>query len=312
MLDPAPTLAQELEDAYRIERELGTGGMATVYLAHDLANDRPVALKVLDEDRAAEVGAERFSREIALAARLSHKHICPILDSGRTPSGYLWYTMPYVTGESLREWLRRDGPLPVGEAVRIAREAALGLGHAHKHGILHRDIKPENLLITGDGTTLVADFGIAKGMDGHTDSHGLPTLTMSDQPVGTPLYMSPEQRLGAALDARSDVFSLGATLFELLTNRFANSGGMGLDLFLQQMTDAMPRVRLSRPEVSPEIEKAVRKAIHFDPRRRFQTMEEFAAALSPHTAEPSRSRRGPWIGLAIVAAAIVAAIVLLR
>ncbi len=312
MLDPAPTLAQELEDAYRIERELGTGGMATVYLAHDLRNDRQVALKVLDEDRAAEVGAERFAREIALAARLRHKHIGPILDSGRTPGGHLWYTMPFVTGESLRERLRRDGPLPVGEAVRIAREAALGLGHAHKNGILHRDIKPENLLITADGTTLVADFGIAKGMDGHTDSHGLPSLTQSDHPVGTPLYMSPEQRLGATLDARSDVYSLGATMFELLTNKFASSGGMGLDLFLQQMTDAMPRVRLSRPEVRPEIEKAVRKAIHFDPRRRFATMEEFAAALAPHTGEHTGSRRTLWIGLAVAALAIVAAMALLR
>jgi len=157
-------LREGLADRYRIERELGRGGMATVYLASDVRHDRPVALKVLHPQLAATLGSERFLREIKLAARLQHPHILTVLDSGEA-GGRLWFTMPFVEGESLRDRLRRERQLPVDDALRIAREAAQALQYAHEHGVVHRDIKPENLLLTRDGNTLVADFGIARGLD---------------------------------------------------------------------------------------------------------------------------------------------------
>ena len=162
---PPDGLSALLADRYAIERELGRGGMATVYLARDLKHDRPVALKVLHPELAATLGPERFRREIAVAAKLQHPHILPVHDSGETPAAQLWFTMPFVEGESLRERIRREHQLPLDEAVRIAYEAALALHYAHDHGIVHRDIKPENILLTQDGSTLVADFGIARVLD---------------------------------------------------------------------------------------------------------------------------------------------------
>ncbi len=191
MPDPLAPLREALQDRYAFERELGRGGMATVYLARDLRHDRPVALKVLHPELAATLGPERFQREIRLAARLQHPHILTVLDSGDAGTR-LWFTMPYVEGESLRDRLRRERQLPVDDALRIAREAAQALQYAHEHGIVHRDIKPENLLLTRDGNTLVADFGIARAVGSEAEGR----LTETGLAIGTPAYMSPEQAAG--------------------------------------------------------------------------------------------------------------------
>src|SRR2546422_1414286 len=206
MADFHATLRAALADRYVIERELGRGGMATVYLTRDLKYRRLVALKVLSPVLAASLGADRFIREIELAARLQHPHIVPVFDSGDAV-GILWYTMPYVEGETLRARLERERQLPLDEAVRIASEAARALEYAHQQGVLHRDVKPENLLLTTDGSTLVADFGIAR------PSNETGGLTVTGLVVGTPGYMSPEQAAGErTLDARSDVYALGCVL----------------------------------------------------------------------------------------------------
>jgi serine/threonine-protein kinase len=186
MADLRAQLQDGLGGSYTLERELGRGGMATVFLAHDLKHDRPVALKVLHPELAASLGSERFLREVKLAARLQHPHILTVLDSGET-AGRLWFTMPFVEGQSLRDRLRRERQLPVEDALRIAREAAQALQYAHSHGVIHRDIKPENLLLTDDGNTLVADFGIARNLGAGSEEK----LTETGLVVGTPAYMSP-------------------------------------------------------------------------------------------------------------------------
>src|SRR5215210_2459801 len=198
-------LADTLADRYRIERELGQGGMATVYLAHDLKHGRKVAIKVLRPELAAVIGAERFLREIQTIATLQHPHILGLIDSGEV-NGTAYYVMPFVDGESLRERLRREKQLPVGDAVRLATEVAAALDYAHRHGVIHRDIKPENILLH-DGRALVADFGIALAVQ----SAGTQRLTQTGLSLGTPQYMSPEQAMGErAIDARADIYALGA------------------------------------------------------------------------------------------------------
>src|SRR6478752_5970475 len=203
--------AAALADRYRLERDLGEGGMASVYLARDVRHDRNVAIKVLRPEVAEAIGAERFLAEIRTTAGLSHPHILPLFDSGAA-DGSLFYVMPVVEGESLRQRLDRDGALSVGDAVRIASEVASALDHAHRHGVIHRDIKPENVLLQ-DGKALVADFGIAlASVDGAT------RLTQTGVTMGTPQYMSPEQMLGdRALDARTDIYAVGVLLYESLT-----------------------------------------------------------------------------------------------
>jgi eukaryotic-like serine/threonine-protein kinase len=204
------TLQEALRDRYALERELGRGGMATVYLARDLRHDRPVALKVLHPELATTLGPERFLREIRLAARLQHPHILSVYDSGEA-AGRLWFTMPYVEGESLRDRLRREGQLPVADTVRLTREVALALDFAHRHGAVHRDIKPENILLV-DGQALVADFGIARAVGA-----GDERLTETGLSLGTPAYMSPEQAAADKnVDARTDIYSLGIVLYEML------------------------------------------------------------------------------------------------
>jgi serine/threonine-protein kinase len=205
-------LRTALADHYTLDRELGRGGMAVVYLAQDLRHDRPVALKVLLPELAATLGPERFQREIKLAARLQHPHILTVHDSGEA-AGRLWFTMPFVEGESLRDRLRRERQLPVDDALRITVEAARALDYAHQHGVVHRDIKPENILLTRDGSTLVADFGIARALGGD-EGDG---LTRTGFSVGTPAYMSPEQAAGdRSLGPRTDLYSLASVLYEML------------------------------------------------------------------------------------------------
>ncbi len=257
--------------------------MATVYLARDLKHDRPVALKVLLPELAATLGPDRFQREIRLAARLQHPHILTVHDSGET-GGQLWFTMPYVEGESLRDRLRRERQLPVDDALRIAREAAQALQYAHDHGVVHRDIKPENLLLTKDGNTLVADFGIARALGG--DEH----LTQTGMSVGTPAYMSPEQAsCDTALDARTDVYSLGAVLYEMLAGEPPYTGATAQQIIMKRFTDPVPSVRKARPSVPENVDHAIQRALAPVAADRFATASEFGRALQivPGSATPA-------------------------
>jgi serine/threonine-protein kinase len=279
--DPTTALAAGLRDRYAIERPLGRGGMATVYLAQDLKHDRPVALKVLLPELAASLGPERFQREIKLAARLQHPHILTVHDSGET-AGQLWFTMPYVEGESLRDRLRRERQLSVDDALRITREAAQALQYAHEHGVVHRDIKPENLMLTRDGNTLVADFGIARALSGDE------RLTQTGLSVGTPAYMSPEQAAGdKGLDARSDVYSLGAVLYEMLAGEPPYTGATAQQIIVKRFTDPVPSVRKVRPSVPEAVDKAVQRALAAVPADRYASAADLARALQPSSTAES-------------------------
>jgi serine/threonine-protein kinase len=308
-------LQTALASRYSLERELGQGGMATIYLARDLKHDRQVALKVLRPELAAVLGAERFEREIRLAARLQHPHILPVHDSGVVPaaegehgaSPCYWFTMPYVEGESLRDRLRRETQLPVTEALRIARQAAEALEAAHRQGVIHRDIKPENLLVTRDGNILVADFGIAQSLAGGDEK-----LTGTGMAVGTPAYMSPEQAAAEkSLDARTDIYSLGAVLYEMLAGEPPFTGPTAQAIIAKRLSGAAPSIRVVRPAVPRMLDQALRKALAPVPADRFGTMAEFHAALDlqrsgEHDPGPAIRRRW-WAG--VIGAALVGALV---
>jgi serine/threonine-protein kinase len=247
--------------------------MATVYLARDLRHDRPVALKVLHPELAATLGPDRFQREIRFAARLQHPHILTVLDSGEA-GGRLWFTMPFVEGESLRDRLRRERQLPVEDALQIAREAARALDYAHQHGIVHRDIKPENILLTRDGSTLVADFGIARALENEDK------LTQTGMVIGTPAYMSPEQASGdKGIDARTDVYSLGAVLYEMLAGEAPYTGPTAQAVIAKRLMDPVPSVRRVRTNVSEGVDQAVRRALSPVAADRFGSAGDFARAL---------------------------------
>jgi tetratricopeptide (TPR) repeat protein len=264
-----------LAGQYALLRELGRGGMATVFLATDLKHDRPVAFKVLHPDLAQSLGPERFQREIRLAARLQHPHILTVHDSGAT-AGHLWFTMPFVEGESLRDRLKRERQLPLDGALRIARQAAQALHYAHEHGVVHRDIKPENLLLTSDGNTLVADFGIARALGSAEGDQ----LTQTGMSVGTPAYMSPEQATGdRALDARSDIYSLGSVLFEMLAGEQPYTGPTMQAILMKRLSEPVPRVRSGRPSVPEAVDAAISKALAVVPADRWANAALFAQAL---------------------------------
>ena len=277
---PSP-LAAALRDRYVLERELGRGGMATVYLARDLRHGRAVALKVLSADRVLPRGAERFQREIRIAARLQHPHILTVYDSGEA-AGRQWFTMPFVDGESLRDRLQRERQLPLEDAVRVAREAAEALGYAHEHGVIHRDVKPENILLTRDGNTLVGDFGIARAAESEAGDR----LTATGVSIGTPEYMSPEQVAdGADLDARSDIYSLGCVLYEMLAGEPPFTGRTSKAVMAKRLAEPAPSVRVLRPTVSASMEAAVARALSREASDRFATAGDLAQALQAPASE---------------------------
>ena len=278
------TLAVALGSDYRIERELGQGGMATVYLAHDLKHDRKVAIKVLRPELAAVIGAERFLREIRTIATLQHPHILGLIDSGEV-GGTAWYVMPFVEGESLRDRLRREKQLSVPEAVQIASEVAGALDYAHRHGVIHRDIKPENILLH-DGAALVADFGIALAVSNTAGTR----MTETGMSLGTPHYMSPEQAMGEReITARSDVYALGATLYEMLTGDPPFTGSTAQAIVAKVMTERPRPIYPQRDTVPSAVEQAVLTALEKLPADRYATAAQFAAALHVPS-EPARTR----------------------
>ena len=282
MQDLVLRLQAALAVRYRIERKLGAGGMAVVYRAHDIRHDRPVALKVFHPELAAVLG-ERFLLEIRVAARLSHPHILTVHDSGEVASseaggGFLWYTMPVVDGESLRQRLLREGQLPVDEAVRIARTAADALDFAHANGIVHRDIKPENILLFA-GEPMIADFGIALALG----RVGEDRLTQTGFSLGTPAYMSPEQAFSEPhLDGRTDIYSLGCVLYEMLAGEPPYTGPTPQAIVAKRLSEPLPRLRTVR-EVPEPLEEAIHRALARNPADRFPTARDFARALAEAT-----------------------------
>jgi len=273
----ASALADALRDRYRLERELGAGGMATVWLARDLRHDRPVALKVLRPELAAALGAERFLREIRLTAVLQHPHILPLLDSGEA-AGRLFYVMPYVEGNSLRQRLQRDGQLPLDEAIRLTEEAAEALDYAHGLGIIHRDIKPENLLLSR-GHVLLADFGIALAVS----EAGGGRLTETGLSLGTPAYMSPEQAMAEPrLDGRSDQYSLACVLYEMLAGEPPYTGPSAQAVVAKRLTEPVPRLGVVR-DVPAAVSAALDRALARSPADRFAKATEFGMALEAET-----------------------------
>ncbi len=280
-------LTTDLADRYRIERELGQGGMATVYLAHDLKHDRKVAVKVLRPELAAIIGAERFLAEIKTTAHLQHPHILGLIDSGEA-GGSLYYVMPYVEGESLRGRLHREKQLAVDEAVRITTEVASALDYAHRHDVIHRDIKPENILLH-DGSALVADFGIALA----TSKAGGTRMTETGMSLGTPYYMSPEQAMGQReITARSDVYALGCVLYEMLTGEPPFTGPTAQSIVAKLMTDDPRPPRTLRRSVPPGVEEAVLTALEKLPADRFASAAEFGEALASPPGPLSTKWRG--------------------
>src|ERR1017187_5360490 len=276
---PAPTsqtdrLNAALAGRYRIERHLGEGGMATVFLAEDLKHKRKVALKVLKPELAAVLGAERFVVEITTTASLQHPHILALFDSG-TADGFLFYVMPWIQGETLREKLNRETQLGVDEAVRIAREVLDALEYAHQHGIVHRDIKPENILLHG-GHAMVADFGIALAVSAAAGGR----MTETGLSLGTPHYMSPEQATAEKdITARSDVYSIGSVLFEMLSGQPPHHGGSAQQIIMKIIAEPVEAVTKFRKAVPPNVAAAVAKSLEKLPADRFESAKAFSEAL---------------------------------
>ena len=305
-------LRAALASRYRIVREIGRGGMALVYLADDLKHERRVAVKVFRPELAAALGPERFLREIQIAAVLAHPHILPLHDSGEA-DGFLFFVMPYVEGESLRDRLTRQGHLPVAEAVRIVGEIADGLESAHRKGIVHRDIKPENILFLG-GHAVITDFGVATAV--HTA--GGTKLTQTGFSVGTPQYMSPEQALSEGeIDARSDIYALGCVLHEMLTGNPPFAGPNAQAILSRKLSEPLPNLALLRDTVSHPLGEAVRRALAQAPADRYGSAREFAAAVAVSSAPPpvnaarapGRLSRAARAGILLVALIAVAGVV---
>ena len=275
---PIDRVRSSLAQSYSIDRELGRGGMATVYLAQDVKHDRTVALKVLHHELAASLGPDRFLREIKLAARLNHPHILPLFDSGAA-DGLLFYVMPYVEGESLRERLDRQQQLSVEEAVHHTRAIASALDYAHRQGIVHRDIKPENVMLY-EGESMVMDFGIAKALS----AAGSETLTQTGMMIGTPAYVSPEQAAGdSIIDGKSDQYSLACVLYEMLAGERPFTGATAQAVLAKRFSDVVKPIRSVRPAVPESVERALTKAMTMDSAGRYSSLAMFAQALASNS-----------------------------
>ena len=297
MSERGEQLAGPLAERYVIERKIGAGGMATVFLARDLKHDRQVALKILEPELAAVLGVERFLAEISVTAHLQHPNILPLFDSGETPSGGPFYVMPYVEGESLRQRLEREKQLPVDEAVRITTAIAAAVDYAHRHNIVHRDLKPENVLFQ-EGQPLVSDFGIALAVS-HAGGH---RITQTGLSLGTPAYMSPEQATGdRAIDGRTDVYSLGAMLYEMLTGEPPHTGSTAQAIIARVLTETPRSVRSVRPAVPVHVAAAVERALEKLPADRWETAAAFCDALTVTgtrgAALEPRKERQRWFGI---------------
>ena len=301
-------LAAALSNRYRIERELGAGGMATVYLAHDIKHDRKVAVKVLRPELAAVIGAKRFLAEIKTTANLQHPHILALFDSGQV-DGTVFYVMPFVEGESLRDRITREKQLPIDDALRIAREVADALQYAHEHAVIHRDIKPENILLHG-GHALVADFGIALA----ASKTGGSRMTETGMSLGTPHYMSPEQAMGERdLDARTDIYALGCVTYEMLVGDPPFTASTAQGIVAKVMTERPSSIIARRDRVPEHVEDAVLTALQKLPADRFATAQAFAEALSPQTrltgshrtARIAAPRRTLTVPIALAAGAVL-------
>jgi TolB-like protein/tRNA A-37 threonylcarbamoyl transferase component Bud32 len=272
--NPLDAVQKAFAGRYEIERELGSGGMATVYLARDLKHDRKVAIKILRPELAAALGPDRFPREIRIVAQLQHPHVLPLHDSGET-AGFLYYVMPFVDGESLRAKLDREGQLPVHDAVKILREVADALAYAHGQGVLHRDIKPDNVMLSGRHA-LVMDFGVAKAVS----SAGAEKLTTVGVAVGTPTYMSPEQATGAEhIDQRSDVYALGVLGYEMLTGSPPFTGKTPQAILSAHVMEPAPDVTQGRPTVPAAVADLIRRCLEKNPADRWQNAEEILHQL---------------------------------
>nr|MDQ3080758.1 protein kinase [Gemmatimonadota bacterium] len=285
MTDQITRIRNALADRYEVEREIGRGGMATVYLAHDIRHNRRVALKVLHPDLSSSIGPDRFLREIQLAARLNHPHIVPLFDSGEA-GGFLYYVMPVVEGETLRDRLLRDGQLPLDESLQLVRGIASALDYAHRQNIVHRDIKPENVMLQ-EGEAVVMDFGIGKAVSAASDD----TLTQMGMVGGTPAYVSPEQAAGETqVDGRSDQYSLACVLYEMLSGKKPFTGATAQAVLSKRFSEPVPSLRAVFNTAPDEVENAVFKALSKDATERFPTTMEFARALvASHLSTPDGS-----------------------
>jgi eukaryotic-like serine/threonine-protein kinase len=318
MHEDVSRLVTALADRYLIGRQLGAGGMATVYLAEDVRHHRQVAVKVLRSDLTATLGAERFLREIEIAARLQHPHILPLLDSGEA-GGFLFYVMPYVEGESLRDKLAREHELPVADAIRILHDVVDALSYAHQRGVVHRDVKPENILLSGRHA-VVADFGIAKAVSEATGAHGLTTVGVA---LGTPAYMAPEQATAdASTDSRADIYAVGVVAFELLAGRPPFQGLTPQAVLAAHVTRAPEQVTELRPQVPPALAILVMRCLEKRPADRWQRADEMlpvleavltpSGGMAPAAANVGKGAAGAGKRKAIVAssAAVLLAVLL--
>lgn len=303
----APGLPPTLAHAFVLERELGRGGMATVFLARETKHQRHVAIKVLHPEISSAFGTERFLREIGIAARLSHPHLVPMIDSGEA-DGLLYYISAFIPGGDLRERLAREGRLSVQDALHITEEVGAGLHFAHRAGYVHRDVKPENILFA-DGHALLADFGVARAFGADSrgaepEPEGMSRRSSFTEPgiaVGTPAYMSPEQASGEVrLDARSDIYSLACVLYEMLAGEPPFSGGTSRQVMARHVMEKPRRLRTLRPDVPPGVEEAVHRALEKDPTRRFASVTEFTAALRAGPAGPPRVVASGLRGVAVL------------
>ncbi len=288
MRETLEELQAALSDRYEIERPLGKGGMATVYLAQDTKYERRVALKVLHPELSATLAADRFHREIQLAAKLSHPNILPLFESGAAEH-FLFYVMPYIEGESLRARMDREKPMPVADSISIACETGEALAHSHEEGIVHRDIKPENILLAR-GHAMLLDFGIARALS----VAGGERLTATGLAVGTPWYMSPEQAMGSPdLDRRSDIYSLALVLYEMLTGGPAHSGPTPQAIIARRLSgESVPEIRTVLKELPEHVDLAIQRALARKPADRFESAGEFVQALkSPDGGGGPRKKR---------------------